>query len=144
VGTALIYLLLAIPAGRLADRIGRARVLLGGYLLLLGVYGVLLLPALGPVGFACCLLLFGAYYAATDGVLMALASTTLPSGMLTSGLAMLTTATAVSRVFAAVLFGALWSWGGPEATLAVFMVGLASAMVLASGALAPRQEPTRP
>jgi MFS family permease len=143
VGTALIYLLLAIPAGRLADRLGRARVLLGGYLLLLGVYGVLLLPALGPVEFACCLLLLGAYYAATDGVLMALASTTLPSGMLTSGLAMLTTATAVARVVAAVLFGALWSWGGPESTLAVFMVGLAFAMVLASGALAPSQEPTR-
>ena len=40
-------MLLAVPMGRLADRIGRGRVLLGGYALLLGVYLTLLLPAGG-------------------------------------------------------------------------------------------------
>ena len=35
VGTALVYMLLAVPAGRLADRIGRGKVFLGGYVLLL-------------------------------------------------------------------------------------------------------------
>ena len=34
VGTALVYMLLAVPAGRLADRVGRGRVFVGGYALL--------------------------------------------------------------------------------------------------------------
>ena len=43
-GTAFIYLTLAIPLGRLADRVGRWRVFLGGYVGLLGVYTILLWP----------------------------------------------------------------------------------------------------
>ena len=35
-GTALLYMLLAAPLGRLADKVGRGRVLIGGYVLLLG------------------------------------------------------------------------------------------------------------
>jgi hypothetical protein len=44
VATALIFMLLAVPAGSLADRIGRGRVFVGGYVLLLVVYALLLLP----------------------------------------------------------------------------------------------------
>ena len=44
VGSAGAYMLLAVPMGRLADRVGRGRVLLGGYALLLAVYAALLLP----------------------------------------------------------------------------------------------------
>ena len=44
VGTALAFMLLAVPVGRLADRVGRGRVFLGGYVALLAVYGVLLRP----------------------------------------------------------------------------------------------------
>lgn len=36
-GTALVYMVLAAPAGRLADRYGRPRVFLAGYGLLLAV-----------------------------------------------------------------------------------------------------------
>ena len=35
-GTAVLYMVLAAPLGRLADKIGRGRVLIGGYVLLLG------------------------------------------------------------------------------------------------------------
>ena len=52
VATSLVYMLLAIPAGRLADRIGRAKVFVGGYLLLLVVYAALMVPGIGPGGFA--------------------------------------------------------------------------------------------
>ncbi|HLU35411.1 MAG TPA: MFS transporter, partial [Thermomicrobiales bacterium] len=41
VATALIFMLLAIPMGQLADRVGRGRVFVGGYLVLLSVYGLL-------------------------------------------------------------------------------------------------------
>ena len=79
VGTNVAYLALAIPLGRLADRFGRARVLVAGHLLLVGAY----LCAAGPVGglgaTALCLLLLGAFYAATDGVLAALTATLVPT-----------------------------------------------------------------
>ena len=41
VGTALAYLLLAVPLGRLADRIGRAPVFIAGHVVLIGCYLVL-------------------------------------------------------------------------------------------------------
>src|SRR5919198_1022305 len=100
VASSAIYMLLAVPMGRLADRIGRGRVLLGGYTLLLGVYATLLLPAGGWVVFLVALGLLGAYYAATDGVLMALGSAVVPDEVRGSGLALLGTATSVARLLA--------------------------------------------
>jgi MFS family permease len=136
VATSLVYLILAVPAGRLADRIGRARVLIGGYALLLVAYTSLLLPSLGAVEVVVYVALFGAYYAATDGVLMALASAVLPEGLRASGLALLTTATSLARLVASVLFGALWTWLGMESAVVAFGVGLIAAIVLAAIALA--------
>ena len=129
VGTAFVFLTLAIPAGRLADRYGRQRMFLAGYGLLLATYLVLLLPAPGLVAVAASLVLLGAYYAATDGVLMALAGATLPSSHVGSGIALLTTAIALARLAAAVVFGALWSWGGPDRAVIAFVLGLAVAIV---------------
>jgi MFS family permease len=136
VGTAFVFLTLAIPAGRLADRYGRQRMFLAGYVLLLAAYLVLLLPAPGLVAVSACLLLLGAYYAATDGVLMALAGATLPSSYVGSGIALLTTAIALARLAAAVVFGALWSWGGPEPAVLAF--GLALALTILGTAAAVR------
>jgi Na+/melibiose symporter-like transporter len=137
VGTALAYLICAVPAGRCADRLGRGRVFLAGHVMLIGVYGVLLLPALGPASLVVCLVLLGAYYAATDGVLMALASTLVQRSQLASALAILTTVTALGRVVAAVMYGALWSWRGPEVAAGIFATGLALA-VMGAAALLPR------
>ena len=78
VATSLVYMLLAVPAGRLADRIGRGKVFISGYLLLLVVYAALVAPGVGPAASLIVILAFGAYYAATDGVLTALASAMLP------------------------------------------------------------------
>jgi MFS family permease len=135
VATALIYMLLAVPVGRLADRVGRARVFVGGYVLLAVVYTSLLLPSLGTFALIGYLLLFGAYYAATDGVLMALASAVLPVDLRTSGLALLTTATSLARLFASVLFGVLWTWWDVKVATSVFLALLVGAMLLASAAL---------
>lgn len=73
VGTATVYLILALPAGHLADRWGRHRVFLAGQGLVLGIYGLLLAAELTAAGIVACVALLGAYYAATDGVLAALA-----------------------------------------------------------------------
>jgi len=135
VGTAFVFLALAIPAGRLADRYGRQWTFLAGYVLLLGAYLVLLLPAPGFVAVTACLVLLGAYYAATDGVLMALAGATLPASHVGSGIALITTAIALARLAAAVMFGALWSWGGPERAVLVFGLGLVVAVLATAAAV---------
>lgn len=130
VGTSLVYMVLAVPVGKLADRFGRLRVFAGGYGLLLALYAVLLAPNIGPVGLVLCLLLFGTYYAATDGVLMALASPLLPEETRGSGLALLTTGTTLSRLFGSLAFGALWSLAGLNTAVVVFVIGLAAALAV--------------
>ncbi|MGH9155371.1 MAG: MFS transporter [Acidimicrobiales bacterium] len=133
VATASVYLVLAVPLGRLADRVGRVKVLLGGYASLAGVYAVLLSPGTGLATVGICLALLGAYYAATDGVLMAIASSVVPLELRSSGLALLTTVVACSRALASVLFGAVWTWKGQSVALWWFLAGLVAALTAAFG-----------
>ena len=42
-----VFMVLAVPMGQLADRVGRTKVFLGGYCLLLPVYGLLLATDVG-------------------------------------------------------------------------------------------------
>jgi MFS family permease len=135
VGTALAYMALALPIGRLADRVGRGRVFVGGYALLLAGYALLLLPALGPGEVAVYLVLFGAYYAATDGVLMALASSVIPPEVRGSGLALLVTATSLARLVASIAFGAIWTVAGMQTAVVVFAVALLALLPAAAVAL---------
>ncbi|MFD6888830.1 MFS transporter [Streptomyces sp. NPDC059957] len=118
-GAAAGYLLLAVPVGRIADRVGRRRPFLYGHLALLGAYLVLLAPAGGPAPLllAAVLALLGIFYAATDGVLMALAGPVLPAGGRAGGLAVLQTGQALARMLAAAGFGAAWTVWGPRPAL---------------------------
>ena len=136
VGTALAYMVLAMPVGILADRIGRGRVFIAGYVLLLLVYASLVTPAFGLVHVALVLLLFGAYYAATEGVLMALASAIVPAELRASGLGFLVTATSLARLGASVAFGTLWTWYDVDTAVYAFAAGLAVSTVLAAVVLA--------
>jgi MFS family permease len=131
VGTAVVYLALAIPLGRLADRVGRPKVLVGGYAALLGAYLILLAGA--PTGWLVlgCLALHGTFYAATDGVLMAISSSVVEPSLRTSGLGLVTTAVSLSRFGASVAFGGLWLALGPRWPIVVFGLGLAAAVPIA-------------
>jgi len=129
VGTAAVYLVLAVPFGRLADRVGRHRLFLAGHVMILGIYVLLLRTELSIAGVMMCVALLGTYYAATDGVLSALASTVLDQPHLTTGLAVVATTSAVARLFAAALFGALWTWGDSGGALMAFSAGLLVAIV---------------
>lgn len=135
VGTALVFMLLAVPLGRLSDRIGRLPVFLGGYGLLTLVYVSLLLPGGGSFGLVAYLVAFGAYYAATDGVLMAMGASLLPAHLRATGLAVLGTASGLSRLLASVAFGALWSLVGIKIAVVTFGVGLLCAMLLGGVAM---------
>ncbi|MGA4848222.1 MFS transporter [Streptomyces sp. G5(2025)] len=141
-GAAAVYLLLAVPAGRLADRVGRRVPFLAGHLALLGGYVLLLAPTDGRPLLIGVLLLLGVFYAATDGVLMALAAPFVPSERRAGGMAVLQTGQALARLVAAAGFGAAWTlWGvGPALTCAV--VALAVALTGAA-VLLPRTEKPR-
>jgi MFS family permease len=136
VSVALIYMVLAIPVGRLADRLGRRSVFLAGYGLLAAVYGLLLLPGLPPAAGLGILLLQGVYYAATDGVLAALASSMLPEQWRTTGLAIMTTGTGLARLLASLGYGALWNYFGSDQALVIFLIGLFVTVLLAWSFLA--------
>ncbi|WP_433181466.1 MFS transporter [Actinoallomurus sp. CA-150999] len=130
-GTAASFLILAVPFGRLADRAGRRVVFLGGHVLLLGAYLLLRGPLAGASLLACVLTLHGAFYAATDGVLMAAAGPLLPGPVRASGMAVLQTAQALARLLSSVLIGAAWTaWGRPAAVTAA-TAGLGMAIVAA-------------
>ncbi|MEU6993583.1 MFS transporter [Streptomyces sp. NPDC046465] len=133
-GSAAVYLLLAVPAGRLADRTGRRVPFLAGHAALLGGYLLLLSPTDGWPLLIGVLLLLGIFYAATDGVLMALVAPVVAQERRASGMAVLQTGQALARLLAAAGFGAAWTlWDvGTALTCAVLAltVALAGAAVL--------------
>jgi len=141
VGVSLVNFLVAVPGGGLADRTGRLRVFLGGYVLLLAVYAILMLPAIGTVHVLVCLLLMGAYYAATDGVLAAMTGAALPVQLCGSGLALLATASNSARLAASVLFGWIWAVRGVNDALIVFAASLAAAVAISVITLARNAAP---
>ncbi len=141
VGTSLFTSLFSIPFGRLADRVGRRHVLIGGYLLLAGVYALLLGFPAGSLPMAgLTIALLGAYYAATEGVLTAMTAAVLPKSHSGSGLAMLATTTNVARLVASIAFGWLWTMGGIEPATAVSLVALLAAIVCAAAALSRAEQ----
>ena len=128
VGTPLCYFALAGPFGLLADRAGTARVFLVGHGCLLLLYVLLALAPAGPGLLAGALLLLGSFYAATDGVLAAMASAVLPPHARATGLSVLATGTTLARAGAAVAFGAVWTYWGQNVALGVFGVVLLGAI----------------
>ena len=129
--TSLGFLVLAIPAGRLADRVGRFPVFVGGYGVLILLYALLIWAPPSMAVLVLVVFLLSAYYAATEGVLMALGSAVLPESVRTTGLAVLTTATALARFGASLAFGMVWMRLGVRPAVSIYMVGLAIAIVLA-------------
>lgn len=145
VGTNLAYLALAIPCGRLADRLGRARVFLAGHLALLAAYLLAAVPWGGAGWTLACLVLLGAFYAATDGVLAALVSRAAPARSRGTALASVQTVVAVTRFASSVGFGALWAVSGRVPALVLVGAGLAAALPLAYRLLRPAEPgPTEP
>jgi MFS family permease len=130
VGTSSIFMVMAVPAGRLSDRIGRAKVFIFGYVLLLAVYLVLLSGAQADLLLPATLLGLGIFYACTDGVLAALGSAAVPDTVRGTGLAALGTSTGLAQFGASLAFGALWATAGVHTAFVVFAIGLAAALAI--------------
>jgi hypothetical protein len=71
----------------------------------------------------------GAYYALTDGVMMAAASAELSTALRTSGLALLTTVTSLGSLASSLLLGGLWSAFGMETAFTALAFGLGVAII---------------
>ncbi|MFJ5302913.1 MFS transporter [Streptomyces sp. NPDC088350] len=136
-GTAVVFLLLAMPVGALADRIGRRTVFLAGHAILLTAYALLLwapaTPALPPLVLA----LHGMFYAATDGVLPAALADIVPEQLRASGLALVGTSQALARFCCSLAFGAAWTVWGDGPALAGAAVGLLCCASVAGMVLRP-------
>ncbi|POX51700.1 MFS transporter [Streptomyces sp. Ru71] len=136
-GTAAVFLLLAVPLGALADRIGRRTVFLAGHAGLLTAYALLLwapgTPALAPLVLA----LHGVFYAATDGVLPAALAGVVPEHLRASGLALVGTSQALARFCCSLAFGAAWTAWGDGPALAGSALGLLCCAAVAALVLRP-------
>ncbi|GHG11136.1 MULTISPECIES: MFS transporter [Amycolatopsis] len=138
-GTAGVYLLLAVPLGKLADRVGRWPVFLGGHAALCLALVLLCGPRAGLWLAVVALGLHGVFYAATDGVLMAAAGPLIPAGLRATGLAVVQTGQAVARMLSSVLFGLAWTLWDLRPAVGVAAVCLAAVALAAAFA-----KPVRP
>ena len=76
------------------------------------------------------LALYGVFYAATDGVLMALAGPVLPAALRTTGLALIQTGQALAYLVSSVLFGLAWQFAGAAPASRMAAVAAAGAVVV--------------
>ncbi|WP_045303747.1 MFS transporter [Saccharothrix sp. ST-888] len=141
-GTAAPYLLLSLPLGSLADRVGPWRLFLGGHVCFLGVLALLASSWGGTGVLVAVLALHGVFYAATDAPLMAHAAALLPAHARTSGFAVLQSLQALGMFASSLLFGTAYRFQGPQWTLHVFGTGLLLCLVAAALLIRTTEQPT--
>lgn len=124
----LAFVLFAIPAGKLADRIGDKKVIGLGFLAaILSYLNLAFLSSVWSViaGFVA----FGIYSAMTDGVQRALAAKLVSDDKLASGQGFLNAAVGISSLLAGLIGGMIWTKFGSSPALlygaAMMAVGLA-------------------
>jgi len=119
--------LLAIPFGRLSDRLGRKNLLFLGYLAFALVYlGFAFVT--GTAGLIALFVLYGLYTAMTTGVERALIAEISPPELKGTMLGLHATLVGVALLPASLLFGLLWTSFGPELP---FVLGAGLALVSA-------------
>nr|WP_183501136.1 MULTISPECIES: MFS transporter [Microbacterium] len=137
VGTNVAFLAFAIPLGRLADRVGRARVFVWGHAGLLAAYVIAVIPMADVAATLLCLVFLGVFYAATDGVLSALMSQLSTPDSRGTAIATAQTVIAVTRFVSAAGFGLLWYAAGREPAMIIVAIVLAVAIPLVAILLRP-------
>jgi MFS family permease len=111
----LVYAVLSGPLGSLSDRIGRRRLILGGWF----AYGLVYLGlAFSRLGWHVWVLytLYGVYYAATEGVIRALVADIVPQDRRGTAYGILNASIGITALPASVIAGVLWqgvgAWSG--------------------------------
>ena len=107
----LVYASLASPLGSLSDRIGRRKLIIGGWI----AYGLVYLGlALSHTGWHVWVLygLYGIYYAATDGVARALVADIVPAERRGTAYGLYNAAIGITALPASFIAGLLWQGAG--------------------------------
>lgn len=110
-----VYAAVAYPAGALADRFGRSRVLVVGMAclliadLILALTGNILITFLG-------IAFWGIHMGFTQGIFAALVADTAPAALRGSAFGLFNLATGLATLVASILAGALWDTHGPAST----------------------------
>ncbi len=127
----LVYASLAGPLGSLSDRIGRRKLIIGGWL----SYGLVYLGmALSRTGWQVWALygLYGIYYGATEGVARALVADIVPAASRGAAYGLFNGAIGITALPASVIAGLLWQGAGTWTGLgpsAPFLFGAAMALI---------------
>lgn len=112
-----VYAGLSTPAGIFSDRIGRRKALALGYAIFTFVYlgFALLAGPSGPWAALVLFLIYGAYYALTEGVQKAFVADLVPAPLRATALGTFSMATGLALLPASLIAGALWGRAGPAA-----------------------------
>jgi MFS family permease len=127
----LVYAVLAGPLGSLSDRIGRRKLIIGGWL----AYGLVYLGlALSHTGWQVWALygLYGIYYGATEGVARALVADIVPAASRGTAYGLFNAAIGITALPASVIAGLLWQGAGTWTGFgpsAPFLFGAAMALM---------------
>ena len=124
----LVYSGLSLPAGLMADRIGRKRVAVIGYLLFACAYGGLAL-AKGPAAVWLLFLLYGVYMGVADGNGRALLAELAPQDRRATAFGAYHGVVGLAALPASVVAGLLWDRVSPAAP---FVVGAVGALLAAA------------
>ena len=125
------FMIFAIPFGRFSDKIGKRKVIAGGFLVAIIAYLIFAnFSSLTSVyiGFA----LFGLYSAMTDGIARAKTSRLVGHEVLAQGEGFLGAAVGVSSLLAGLIGGGIWTWVGPSAafTYGAIMMSIGFALFI--------------
>jgi MFS family permease len=128
--TSLVAMLASTPLAALSDRVGRLRLILGGW----AVYGAFYL-LLGLIDAQMALLwplfaFYGLFLAATEGAEKALVADLVPASLVGTGYGWFNMITGVMLLPASFLFGWLWQNFGPAAAFSLAAVCAALAAIL--------------
>ena len=120
----LIYTVLSSPAGALSDRVGRDKLLIGGWLVYGGIYlGFALSRTVGQIQVLYAL--YGIYYAMTEGTAKALVADLVPSEQRGTAYGLYNAAVGLAALPASLMAGILWQQFSPGTP---FLVGAGLAL----------------
>ena len=132
----IVYAATSWPAGALSDSIGRYRLLIAGFALLIVADLVLAFGdnvALVMIGVA----IWGLHMGLTQGLLSALVADTAPENLRGTAFGVFNLVSGLAMLAASVIAGGLWDWIGPDGT---FLAGAAfTAVALAALPFAHRR-----
>jgi predicted MFS family arabinose efflux permease len=135
------YVLVSIPSGIVADRLGRPPVILAGFILFAGVYAGFAV-ADSPWPIAGLFIFYGTYMGLSEGVQRAYLTTLVPEGRKATGFGLYHMVVGIAILPASVIAGFLWDRIGSAAPF-WFGAGMATLAIILLAALLWRDGRTR-